>query len=61
MGLLQRKQEFDVFFLIYCRDPSDWSSETMEELGPLLLLDDNATAALPNKVCILFLNMSSRH
>ncbi|KAM9353471.1 otoancorin [Symphorus nematophorus] len=30
-------------------DPSDWSAETMEELGPLLLWDDNATSALPNK------------
>nr|XP_046256838.1 otoancorin [Scatophagus argus]XP_046256839.1 otoancorin [Scatophagus argus]XP_046256840.1 otoancorin [Scatophagus argus] len=30
-------------------DPSDWSAETMEKLGPLLLLDDNATSALPNK------------
>ncbi|TKS82067.1 Otoancorin Precursor [Collichthys lucidus] len=30
-------------------DPSDWSPETMEEVGPLLLLDDNATSALPNK------------
>lgn len=32
----------------------------MEKLGPLLLLDDNATAALPNKVCILFLHMWAR-
>ncbi|XP_069394092.1 otoancorin [Paralichthys olivaceus] len=31
------------------KDPSDWSAETMEVLGPLLLLDDNATSALPNK------------
>ncbi|XP_047196884.1 otoancorin [Hippoglossus stenolepis] len=31
------------------KDPSDWSAETMEALGPLLLLDDNATSALPNK------------
>ncbi|XP_022621926.1 otoancorin [Seriola dumerili] len=30
-------------------DPSDWSAETMEELGPILLLDDTATSALPNK------------
>ncbi|XP_034731126.1 otoancorin [Etheostoma cragini] len=30
-------------------DPSDWSAETMEALGPLLLLDDNVTSALPNK------------
>ncbi|XP_044065278.1 otoancorin isoform X2 [Siniperca chuatsi] len=30
-------------------DPSDWSAETMETLGPLLLLDDSATSALPNK------------
>ncbi|XP_039662071.1 otoancorin [Perca fluviatilis] len=30
-------------------DPSNWSAETMEALGPLLLLDDNATSALPNK------------
>ncbi|CAB1459828.1 unnamed protein product [Pleuronectes platessa] len=29
------------------KDPSDWSAETMEALGPLLLLDDNATSALP--------------
>lgn len=38
------------FFLIFCRDPSNWSAETMEALGPLLLLDDNATSVLPNKV-----------
>ncbi|XP_060937790.1 otoancorin [Limanda limanda] len=31
------------------KDPSDWSAETMEALGPLLFLDDNATSALPNK------------
>ncbi|XP_062279086.1 otoancorin [Scomber scombrus] len=30
-------------------DPSDWSAETMESLGPLLLLDDDAISALPNK------------
>ncbi|XP_034409927.1 otoancorin-like [Cyclopterus lumpus] len=30
-------------------DPSYWSAETMEALGPFLLLDDNATSALPNK------------
>ncbi|XP_056236500.1 otoancorin [Seriola aureovittata] len=30
-------------------DPSDWSAETMEALGPILLLDDTATSALPNK------------
>ncbi|XP_042279656.1 otoancorin [Thunnus maccoyii] len=30
-------------------DPSDWSAETTESLGPLLLLDDSATPALPNK------------
>ncbi|KAM6936727.1 otoancorin [Lycodopsis pacificus] len=30
-------------------DPSDWTAETMETLGPLLLLDDNATSALPYK------------
>ncbi|KAG8010056.1 Otoancorin [Nibea albiflora] len=30
-------------------DPSDWSAEAMEEVGPLLLLDDAATSALPNK------------
>ncbi|XP_051261887.1 otoancorin isoform X2 [Dicentrarchus labrax] len=30
-------------------DASDWSAETMEELGPLLLLDDNSTSALPKK------------
>ncbi|XP_029307996.1 otoancorin [Cottoperca gobio] len=28
---------------------SDWSAETMESLGPLILWDDNATSALPNK------------
>ncbi|XP_047453991.1 otoancorin [Mugil cephalus] len=27
----------------------DWSAETVESLGPLLLLDDNAVSALPNK------------
>ncbi|KAM7420815.1 hypothetical protein PAMA_015163 [Pampus argenteus] len=30
-------------------DPSDWSADTMETLGPLLLLDNNAISALPNK------------
>uniref|UniRef100_UPI0037E7AB85 otoancorin n=1 Tax=Semicossyphus pulcher TaxID=241346 RepID=UPI0037E7AB85 len=30
-------------------DFSDWSAETMEALGPLLLLDDTTTSALPNK------------
>ncbi|KAK2844585.1 hypothetical protein Q5P01_011244 [Channa striata] len=30
-------------------DPSYWSSDTMKALCPLLLLDDNATSALPNK------------
>ncbi|MEQ2314344.1 hypothetical protein AMECASPLE_011119, partial [Ameca splendens] len=29
--------------------PSDWPAETMESLGPLILLDDNATSTLPNK------------
>ncbi|XP_014839938.1 PREDICTED: uncharacterized protein LOC106916275 isoform X1 [Poecilia mexicana] len=28
--------------------PSNWSAETMETLGPLVLLDDNLTSALPN-------------
>lgn len=32
----------------------------MEELGPLLLLDDDATAALPNKVCNLFPHTRAR-
>lgn len=48
--------------LIFCRDPSDWSAETMEEVGPLLLLDDDATSALPNKVsnfCYTFISKSS--
>ncbi|XP_077950908.1 otoancorin isoform X1 [Gasterosteus aculeatus] len=30
-------------------DPSYWSAETMEAVGPLLLLDDDATFALPYK------------
>ncbi|XP_068179193.1 otoancorin [Antennarius striatus] len=30
-------------------DPSEWSPETMEKVGCLILLDDVATAALPNK------------
>lgn len=30
-------------------DPSGWTPETMEALGPLLLLDDKVTSALPNK------------
>ncbi|KAM6909657.1 otoancorin [Xenentodon cancila] len=29
--------------------PSDWPAETLESLGPLLLLDDNTLSALPNK------------
>ncbi|XP_072250370.1 otoancorin [Leuresthes tenuis] len=29
--------------------PSDWSPDTMESLGPLLLLDEKAISALPNK------------
>lgn len=36
-----------------CRSPSDWPAETMESLGPLILMDDNATSSLPNKVCML--------
>lgn len=56
-----RKQECDAFFKIFLRDPSNWSAETMEALGPLLLLDPAATSALPNKVCIfcILLQMSS--
>ncbi|KAM9852097.1 LOW QUALITY PROTEIN: otoancorin [Aulostomus maculatus] len=30
-------------------DPSDWSADTMESLGPLLLLDDDSVHALSNK------------
>ncbi|XP_036929963.1 otoancorin isoform X2 [Acanthopagrus latus] len=30
-------------------DPSTWSAETMEDLSPLLLLDDDAISALPNE------------
>ncbi|XP_037640501.1 otoancorin isoform X2 [Sebastes umbrosus] len=30
-------------------NPSDWSAETMEAMGPLILLDDNVVSALPNK------------
>lgn len=30
-------------------DPSNWSPETMEELGALVLLDDNKISTLPNK------------
>ncbi|KAI3360495.1 hypothetical protein L3Q82_002382 [Scortum barcoo] len=30
-------------------DPADWSGDAMETLGPLILLDNNATSALPNK------------
>ncbi|XP_010785321.1 otoancorin [Notothenia coriiceps] len=30
-------------------DPSNWSAETMEELGALVLLDENKTSTLPNK------------
>ncbi|XP_068591549.1 otoancorin isoform X2 [Cebidichthys violaceus] len=30
-------------------DPSNWTAETMETLGPFLLLDGNATSALPYK------------
>ncbi|TNN75739.1 Otoancorin [Liparis tanakae] len=33
-------------------DSSSWSAETMEALGPFVLMDDNSTSALPNKVCI---------
>ncbi|XP_054903588.1 uncharacterized protein otoa [Poeciliopsis prolifica] len=29
--------------------PSNWSAETMEMLGPLVLLDDNVSSTLPNK------------
>lgn len=54
------KNQDGFLFFIHCRDPSDWSPETMEELGPLLLLDDNTTATLPNKVWILFLHMWAR-
>ncbi len=56
----KENKESDALFII-CRNTSDWSAETMEALGPLLLLDDNATSALPNKVRIfcLFLHISS--
>lgn len=30
-------------------DPSEWTASTMEKLGPLLFMDDNATFALPKK------------
>ncbi|KAM4567908.1 otoancorin [Fundulus diaphanus] len=29
--------------------PSDWSAETLESVGPLILLDDTVTSTLPNK------------
>lgn len=57
-----RKTPSTMHVLIFCRDPSDWSAETMEEVGPLLLLDDDATSALPNKVsnfCYTFKSKSS--
>lgn len=38
------------FLPLPCRGPQDWSAETMEELGPLLLLNDSAITALPDKV-----------
>lgn len=39
-------------FLIYWRNQSEWSPEMMEDLGPLLLWDDESTAALPNQVSV---------
>lgn len=42
-------------------DPSGWSPELMEDLGPLLLLDDDYTAALPSnpsvKAVLFFLKL----
>lgn len=48
----EKDKSLITFFFTFCRDPSDWSAEVMESLGPLLLLDDDAISALPNKVCI---------
>lgn len=48
------------FIFTFFRDPSYWSSETMEALGPLLILDDNTTSALPNKV-FSFTLISTNH
>lgn len=60
LGLLQREYESNGYlFSILCRDPSDWSAETMEDLSPLLLLDDNAISALPNEVCFLLSGQGS--
>lgn len=48
----QITQRYGAFLIL--RNPSDWQPQTMEALGPLLILDDNATSALPNKVSVAF-------
>ncbi|XP_040923714.1 otoancorin isoform X2 [Betta splendens] len=45
---LQRPELMDLVKLTF-GNPSTWQQQTMEALGPLLVLDDNATSALPNK------------
>lgn len=54
----RRAKIWYIYFLIYWRNQSEWSPEMMEDLGPLLLWDDESTAALPNKVCVRFLYLS---
>ncbi|XP_070822799.1 otoancorin-like [Chaetodon trifascialis] len=48
---IPQRHRADLIRLVYQTfgNTSDWSDETMEELGPLILLDDDATSALPNK------------
>lgn len=49
-SLLWKPSRWRNFLPLSCRDPLDWSAETMEELGSLLLLNDSAITALPNEV-----------
>lgn len=51
MELLQRTQSDSGWFVAF-RSPSNWTADTVELLGPLILLDDSVVSALPNEVCI---------
>ncbi|XP_061572831.1 otoancorin [Cololabis saira] len=48
---IPQRYRADLIQLVYQTfgSPSDWPAETMESLGPLLVLDDDAISALPNK------------
>lgn len=57
-GCCKERKGLMVCPLISCRNPADWSPEDMEELGPLVLMDDDITSSLPNKVRVFRLTFS---